>query len=101
MEKLIELLSEYTNKHPLCIRMSEPYKWVYLQYDENFTVDIISKDFWFIKRLMDNNKINYLTIKSVFKYDYLDVVAYSDYESTLMLLAISDNPIEDLIGYLR
>jgi hypothetical protein len=99
MEKLIELLNEYTNKHSLCIRMSEPYKWVYLQYDENFTVDIISKQFWFIKWLVDNDKINIEEIQYFWTDDMKE--AYSIEENLLMLLAIQDNPTEFLISVLN
>lgn len=62
---------------------------------------MISKQFWFIEWLMENNKIDLLKIQLVFKYDYLDVVAYSDYESTLMLLSIQDEPVKFLSEILK
>ena len=109
MEKLIELLNECTNKQALHIRMSEPYKWVYLQYDETFTVNIISKKFWFIKWLVENDKIdrekfwNSETKSS--KYSDFDLsydTPREDYTNTLLVeLSIQDEPIQFLIGILR
>lgn len=97
MEKLIELLNEWQQSfYPW-------YEFTYKYSEESAREDLnkLSQLKLFIKRLIDNDKINYLKIQLVFKYDYLDVVAYSDYESTLMLLAISENPISDLISYLN
>ena len=60
---------------------------------------IISKEFWFIKWLVENDKIdfenNYLSISKTY------IEEYPKYESLLMLLSISDTPIEDLILYLK
>lgn len=104
MEKLIELLNEYNIElHWVDRAYKDGFNLAYEQeYMRDFRVAyLISKSFWFIKRLVDNDKINYLKIQLVFKYYYLDVVAYSDYESTLMLLAISDNPIDLLCEMLN
>lgn len=91
MEKLIELLNEYGN---------ERYDhWGDYQTDMDFTDRetywYLSKKFWFIKRLVENDKINLDEIErySSFWYTY--------YQNLLMLLAISDTPIEDLISYLK
>ena len=63
--------------------------------DEDWIWDewICSKKFWFIKRLVENDKID------IEKFP--QIMEYSDYESLLMLLSISDTPIEDLISYLK
>ena len=63
---------------------------------------VISKKFGFIKRLVDNDKIELPTSCAIDKNnDYMEREIKSDYESLLMLLAISDTPIEDLINYLK
>ena len=67
---------------------------------------LISKKFWFIKWLIDNDKIVLwdiaLTVYNldlrVGKHTYTE---YPIYESLLMLLAIQDNPIEFLVSILR
>ena len=105
IEKLIELLNEYTNKQALYIRMSEPYKWVYLQYDETFTVNIISKKFWFIKWLVENDKIdqtNKFCVSVNVEWKGMGYTkAFEGYESLLMLLAIQDEPTRFLCEILK
>ena len=53
---------------------------------------VISKYFWFIQRLVDNDKIDESKI---------DIHWFSFYESVLMELAIQDNPIEFLCSVLK
>ena len=102
MEKLIELLNEYEWKP----------SWYELRWSIWFELDgvpyddyIITKKFWFIKWLVENDKID--LDKVIEKSDFFPVEkvpeynSYSDYESLLMLLSISDTPIEDLISYLK
>lgn len=74
---------------------------------------IISKNFWFIERLVDNKKIDERKIDTRLvryvesHYDeewYWVENSYEDYSDTntlIMLLSISKTPIEDLIDYLR
>ena len=95
MEKLIELLNEYddnnwgvTDYWALFNRMNE---WIsgteYLQ--------VISKEFWFIQRLVKHFMLNMTKIDAR--------IALSDFNATdrmLMALSISDNPIELLIDCL-
>ena len=112
MEKLIELLNEYEKKG----RKSEYYeweKWIWWPnnlfrrdtrdeewshlYSDTADTYVISKKFWFIKWLVENEKI---------KWDekfYLedDEWLFGIYECILMQLSISDTPIEDLILYLK
>ena len=105
MDKLIELLNEY-------------WKWYFELDDEWWIVDgnqdtlavtssyitmqIISKKYWFIQRLVDNHKIDFswewelsLDLVNLFerKVDNADWV--------IALLSISDTPIEDLVSYLK
>ena len=64
---------------------------------------IISKEYWFIKRLVDNNKIDTRKIDK----DRLETIQYSEkeritiYDWLLMLLAIKDKPIKFLISVLK
>ena len=121
MEKLIELLNEYEKKE----RKSEFYeweKWIWWEFnlfrrdtrDEEWshiysdTADtyVISKKFWFIKRLVENDKIDrpkvWLKIKDLWKdYWWFAIYSWIHIECLIMLLSISDTPIEDLILYLK
>jgi len=53
----------------------------------------LSKKYGFIKWLVENDKIDF--------DKFPQVMEYSDYESLLMILSISDTPIEDLISMLK
>lgn len=100
MEKLIELLNEFSSEDfNWCERDGKIYDRQEM-YDEadmfiEMWVYIISKQFWFIKWLVENDKINLDEVErySVFWYTY--------YQNLLMLLSISNSPIEDLILYLK
>ena len=96
MNKLIELLNEYddnnwgvTDYWALFNRMNE---WI----SETEYLQVISKKFWFIQRLVKHFKLNMTKIDAR--------IALSDFNATdrmLMALAISDNPIELLIDCLE
>ena len=105
MEKLLELLNEY-------------WKWYFELDDEWWIVDgnqdtlsvtssyitmqIISKKFWFIKRLLKNDKIDLLKLTCM--YTIYTEILDSDFsweDRIIMILSIQDNPIEDLISYLK
>lgn len=66
---------------------------------------VISKRFGFIKRLVDNDRINKKKLdEAERKPMYVTDDMFSLYkvdECVIMLLAISDTPIEDLISYLK
>ena len=71
---------------------------------------IISKKFWFIKWLVENDKIDLdmvrekLWIPCCVWYGSWRIIAVKDvedYKHILMLLAISDTSIEDLLLYLK
>ena len=103
MEKLIMLIDIY----------EEEVVWVHSVWDkitDKEAARIISKQFWFIERLVDNDKIDKRKVfdgemKTCWELvekdidDFLDEVNLR--ERLLMLLAISENPIEDLISYLK
>ena len=102
MEKLIDLLNEYNE----CLGWVESYNeatWMFITnvwqlIDET---EIISKKFWFIQWLVDNDKIDF------YEWKYLENPIWSnnydecDYLELIQWLAISDTPIEDLISYLK
>ena len=93
IEKLIELLNEYENTD----------NWENRYQVEFRESKIISKKFWFIKWLVENDKI-----KIPHELDELPQIYWVDYNSNecksdrlIMLLSISDTPIEDLLLYLK
>jgi len=112
MEKLIELLNEYCKEKKI-------WEWSILENGyffhwnkpiknkkEEFDLLVISKEYEFIKRLVDNDKIFLWDI--VLKVYNLDLRAgkhtyteYPIYESLLMLLSIQDEPIEFLVSVLK
>ena len=117
MEKLIELLWEwkpnFDDNNILDYMYSQwtifikDWKPVYA-YDEdifpNTELMIISKKEWFIKRLVEHDKIN----RWKFGVEYTDKQTLKDIyiawakedELLIILLSISENPIEFLISFL-
>ena len=132
MEKLIELLNEYDewwNWRKLHWKglWCEDHNTIWYK-DKELTCEqdevvayLISKKFWFIEWLVDNDKIDFESenypLKKYYPYFNDDVLAivsqdcntyedhcrvcYEKYESLLMLLAIQDEPIEFLISVLK
>ena len=105
MEKLIELLNEYDGKNHWW-DYDEEYLTSEEFYEENWDLEIISKKFWFIKWLVESDKIDFHIWSRWEKYleypiwsDNLDEV--HDYKDIIQRLSISDTPIEDLISYLK
>lgn len=93
MEKLLELLNEYSKEI-----------WYFNEEDLQWQTKawILNKEFWWIKWLVENDKIDRK------KYDrvYINtkeswILGLKDYEQLLMLLSISENPIELLISMLK
>ena len=127
--KLIELLNEYHhfNSDLIYYWWDEEYERVYFHselpekekeklrkagiyneeddwVDEDWIWDewICSKKFWFIKWLVENDKINTESWPLYwFHFIMHNRQPYSLYETILMILSISDTPIEDLISYLK
>ena len=116
MEKLIELLREsfpldydyVENDWHICHWYTDETG----EYNMYWNIDseIISKKFWFIKWLIDNDKvdrnfIDYAEIhetKRELESNYQpEDIERQYYEKLLMLLSIQDNPIEFLIGILK
>ena len=119
MEKLIELLNEYDPYIQSDGTHTDNFWWYVSQWHsavfpkEVWIERIISKHYGFIKWLVDNDKIDKKKIDTRLvryvesHYDeewYWVENSYEDYElyeCLLMLLAISDTPIEDLCSYLK
>lgn len=102
MEKLIELLNSFEAKleeMPLARKKWKEENWIL--YRRFMNVEdaermVISKSFWFIKRLVENNMIDMRKVK---KWEIM--IWCDDVDNTIIKLSISDNPIEDLISYLK
>lgn len=112
MEKLIELVYYY-NSH-----LEEGHFWIWLttsvkedgrevSFDKEKEIRkyenyIISKKYGFIERLVENDKVdfNFWFIYHTYDEDELGE-KYSDLDSLIMILSISDNPIEYLCSILK
>ena len=100
MEKLIELLNEYRKIDYVPEKMKNVL-WVNEE-------KIISKKYWFIEWLVENDKIDLYMLDSkahntdiiieLYKYENLKD---KDSKRLLMLLSISDTPIEFLCSMLK
>ena len=106
MEKLIELLNEYEIwkwKNGLDLR--QEYAEHNFKYNKWLYIRIISKKFWFIKWLVENDKIdqtNKFCVSVNVEWKGMGYTkAFEGYESLLMLLAIQDKPIDFLISILK
>lgn len=115
MEKLIELLNEYVEEKDFWDDLNE-YNEADIIDEETLEVNwnyhdieyLYTKKFWFIKWLVENDKIDRDILEWKRPYYYLENSldmhwdkVFSRCERLLMLLSISDTPIEDLILYLK
>ena len=118
MEKLIRLINEYGktgNCWPFETCRLEPAtdyasSYLVLSWDDNWEWDwkdwhleiprLISKEYGFIWWLVENDKID---VEKEIKNSELNWLHehYFREDCLLMLLSISDTPIEDLISYLK
>lgn len=87
MKKLIKLLNKYGEEHDI----------IPVEYNEE-DLDSLWRLKKFVRWLVDNDKID-----NTWRNASLELyhTSYTMYESLLMLLVISDNPIEVLISYLK
>ena len=114
MEKLIELLNEYEWNWFISISRRESIFDNDLHY--HYRLQVISKSYWFIKWLVEKDKIDIDAYKTVYSGDldkrktlimssgwdeFYQVTEHWVYESLIMLLSISDTPIDDLISYIK
>lgn len=87
MEKLMKYVEEMQKEW---INICRP------RFQEYYLLEmmLVSKHYWLIKWLVENDKIDLDKIEFVGERT-------TKYQSLLMLLSISDTPIEDLISYLK
>lgn len=111
MEQLLQLLKEF---YPVDWWDKEYYienSMVYVRdYDDDdifnyeiFTLNIISKKFWFIQWLVDNDKIDIQWAKNLlYESEIFNPLPYTDLsERLIMYLAIQDGPISFLVSILK
>lgn len=98
MEKLIELLNKYDK---IKWDKEEPiYNWKIAIKTKIYQTYLVSARYWFIKWLVENDKIDIEKLQDK-DAEYSFHYSFEDYEVLLMLLSISNSPIEDLISYLK
>lgn len=84
--------------------MGMPYYW--WGDDCDYEAYLISKKYWFIKWLVENDKIDTDPIRTRVKRVYVELepreFTPQDFtDRVIMLLSISNSPIEDLLLYLK
>ena len=111
MEKLIELMNEY---EPYIASDWEHrdnfwyfiYKWWSAIFPkEIWMLKIISKEYWFIKWLVENKKIDFSKVKEKIwlereLYDRM-LYWYKEEDFLIMILSVEDEPIEFLVSILK
>jgi len=108
MEKLIGLLNEFeTPQSWIVFKSYDDYDGTFYWVDIDGETEIAWSDsyicgkrFWWVKWLVENDKINFSKDAFVSLASELWCTAY-DEKIVLMVLSISDTPIEDLISYLK
>lgn len=106
IEKLGELLREYSYKnhdYHWTLYVSWKFEWSVPWTDHDLNKEemwmvIKSKEYWFIKWLVENDKIDISKIKCWYVYNDTEE---DKVKNVIMNLSISDTPIEDLISYLK
>ena len=90
--KLVDYFNQWREE-----KFGEKWHFKYtMRFDE---VHLVSKKMWFIEWLVKGNKIDHDKVYDNENYYAVDVRDNTD--ELLMLLAISENPISDLISYLK
>lgn len=111
MEKLIELLKEYTKKYNnsdlyYTFELDKYYWWLSCYDDiamQDAAMVVCNKRFWFIEWLVENDKIDRDKVQLKIKgYWWFAIWCnWNHIECLLMLLAIQDEPIEFLCEILK
>ena len=92
MEKLIKLLNEYTWEEYTHHNDGGWFEWEEPDYDwVCLDVRLKDKDYWFIKRLIENDKVN---------VPELDLAPWKE-NTIIMMLSISSSPLNDLFTLLK
>ena len=109
MEKLLQLLNEYQTQRGSKFKFSsyDERSQSFLLVDSNEVLweeTIISKKFWFIQWLMDQNKVEFDRARD--RSDFPLLYAgwwgfYSDADIIVATLSMEDEPIEFLISILK
>jgi len=106
MNELIELLNqfEWDTKYPTWSLSwaNEPLYWGWTAYASSYLIP--SKEYWFIKWLVDNDKIDRERILKEnwqFRLFYYDLERVKNYDRLVMYLSVEDTPIEFLVSILK
>ena len=108
MEKLLQLLNEYQAQRESKFKFSsyDERSQSFLLIDSNEVLweeTIISKKFWFIERLIANDKLNKEWLFNIIResciFDDMNICSESDY--IIMYLAIGYNPIYFLTSMVK
>ena len=108
MEKLLQLLNEYQTQRGSKFKFSsyDERSQSFLLIDSNEVLweeTIISKKFWFIERLIANDKLNKEWLFNIIResciFDDMNICSESDY--IIMYLAIGYNPIYFLTSMVK
>lgn len=113
MEKLVDLLNQFEKKKKSWREREVVLNMLNIKWETfvETTAVAISKEYWFIQRLIENDKIkkfeiDTIMIKSNRLYHWKDKTTACRVDENLekvliMLLAIQDEPIEFLISILK
>ena len=102
MMKLIALLNEYDNWWDY-----DDYYWPYQYWQDRDAYhlckyQLVSKEYWFIKWLVENDKIDLDKVEEKSDLiEYLIGTPTKVYENIIMLLAIQDEPIRFLCEIIK
>ena len=99
IEKLIELLNEYDSSN-WWKETEEGIDNIWKIYEFHSELQIISKKYWFIKWLVENDKIDKHQVHILCWTDDMEY-NYSEEELILMELAIQDEPIRFLCEIIK
>ena len=109
MEKLIELLNEYCKEKEFNTEWYEWKFWPKVKPYEHLTQWVVNwiiiwNHYWFIKRLVENDKIDIFKswideLPAMFGFDYESVECKSD--RLVMMLSIQNEPITFLVSILK
>lgn len=62
---------------------------------------ILSKDYWWIKRLVKNDKVDINKLKHEIYVNMMESLPFENYERLIMLLSIQDEPLKFLESILK
>ena len=105
MNKLIELLNEKTGKERV-LESNYDEDWFFIKWNKDITIKqekVISKEFWFVERLVDNDKIDWNKCDMIPDYKNLYYQARNFWirKIMIMVLSIQDRPIDFLADILK